>query len=159
MPKLYELTGDYAKLVELEDDLDPTLFHDTLDSITDSIEDKAVGYAKVINQFTSDAKQLKAEEERLAKRRTALDHKIKILKDALTEAMQATNNRKFKTPEFTIWIQDNPKKLVVDEELSLPNNFFHVERKLDKKALKEAMEYGKEFDGAHFEQTKGLRIK
>lgn len=159
MSKLYELTGSYAKLVELEDDLDPTLFHDTLDSITDSIEDKAVGYAKVINQFASDVKQLKAEEERLAKRRVTLDNKIKILKDALTEAMQATNNRKFKTPEFTIYLQKNPPKMIIPDEGKVPAGYLRTVMQIDKEKLKADLKAGKEISGASLVQEESLRIK
>ena len=65
MATLYELTGSYHKLLELSEDTDPTLFSDTMDSITDAIDDKAVGYAKVDKELAKDEKALKDEASRL----------------------------------------------------------------------------------------------
>lgn len=159
MATLYELQGAYRQLLELEEDTDPTLFHDTLDSIADTIEDKAIGYAKVINQLNSDAEQLKKEELRLHGRRSSIENKVRILKDNLTQAMIETDQRKIKSPEFNIYIQKNPAKLVIPDEQKVNASYFHTELVLDKKSIKEDLKAGKEVLGASLEQSESVRIR
>ena len=157
---LYELRGKYKQLVEMEEEMDPTLFHDTLDSITDAIEDKAEGYAKVINQFKTDAKALKEEEQRLAKRRQAIETKIGILQENLYEAMKETGAEKIKSAQFTVWIQKNPMSVNITNEALIPEEYFiPQEPKLDKKSLKEDMQLHGEIPGAELVQSEGVRIR
>jgi len=159
MATLYELKGSYQRLLDLEDDTDPTLFHDTLDSITDSIEVKAVGYAKVIGQLYSDIEQIKREEDRLKIRRIAIQTKAKIIKDNLTQALVETNQTKIKTPEYTIWVQKNPASLVIPDEGKLSPDYFHSVMVLDKEAVKKDLKAGKEILGASLEQSESVRIR
>ena len=159
MPTLYDLTSKYAQLLDYEETLDPTVFHDTLDSIQDTIEDKAVGYAKVISQFQSDSEQLKTEISRLTFRKNMIDRKVDIMKSALTEAMQDTDTPKIKTPQFTIWVQKNPVKMVVEDETRIPASFMEQKLVLDTKKLKDALKAGEEISGAKLAQTEGVRIK
>ncbi|MBS1006791.1 siphovirus Gp157 family protein, partial [Levilactobacillus brevis] len=58
---LYELEGNLLHVVELANSAKPEdqqLFADTIESLQDSIADKAIGYGKVINQLVADEKQL-----------------------------------------------------------------------------------------------------
>lgn len=159
MATLYELKGAYRQLLDLEDDTDPTLFHDTLDSITDAIEDKAVGYAKIINQFQSDSKQLKDEQTRLKAKQNAIDNKVKLMKDLLTQALIETNTRKIKTPEWSIYIQKNPAHVVIPDEKQLQADYFKVTRVPDTKQIAEDLKAGKEVLGASLEQSESVRIR
>lgn len=54
MATLYELTGKYQQLLQIADDVNPQVFKDTLDSIKDSIDIKAINYAKVDRQLGAD---------------------------------------------------------------------------------------------------------
>jgi len=58
---LYELDGNLLNVVELASSAKPEdqqLFDDTIESLQDSIADKAIGYGKVIKQLVADKKQL-----------------------------------------------------------------------------------------------------
>lgn len=68
MVTLYELTIKYQHLVDIEDEVDPQTFSDTLDSIYDDITTKAENYARVDHQMSADIKQMKEEKERLTKK-------------------------------------------------------------------------------------------
>ena len=51
MSTLYEITGDYLRLLEMleeEEAIDSKTFADTLEGIEGELEDKADGYARVI---------------------------------------------------------------------------------------------------------------
>lgn len=159
MANLYELTGKYQQLLELEEELDEITFVDTLESIKDAIEDKAVGYAMVINQFKADEQMLKERENKIKQRRSAIQRKIKMMQQTLLEAMELSNVDKVKHPELTVWVQDNPVSLKVEDETKIPLDFF-VEQapKLDTKMLKEALKT-QEIEGAELTQSKGVRIR
>jgi len=159
MAILYELRDDYKRLEELEEELDPQTFKDTMDSIKGAIEEKAVGYASVIKQFQADVKMLGDEEKRLAERRRGIETKIDIMQKSLFEAMEETGTTKIKSPKFTVWVQNNPESVNVIDEKLIPEGFFIPQpMKLDKKQLREELKHG-DIAGVELIQTRGLRIR
>jgi len=159
MATLYELTGDYKRLEELEEELDLEVFQDTMDSITGAIEEKAIGYARVIDQFEADVKMLDDKEKRLAKRRQAIKTKVRLMKNHLFEAMEIAGTPKIKSPEFTVWVQNNPISVSVTNEKVIPKEFYIPQPpKLDKKQLREELRHG-DIPGVELVQTRGIRIK
>ena len=51
MATLYEITGDFLKLLDMAEELDEEVFRDTLEGIEGELEIKADGYAKVIAEL------------------------------------------------------------------------------------------------------------
>lgn len=157
---LYELTGKYKQLIDMEEAIDPTVFHDTLDSINDAIEFKSEGYAAIISQFKADVKTIKETENRLAKRRQAIETKISIMQENLYEAMKEVGADKIKSPRFTIYIQKNPMSVNITNEALIPEEYFiPQEPKLDKKSLKEDMQLHGEIPGVELVQSEGVRVR
>ena len=159
MATLYELTGSYHKLLELSEDTDPTLFNDTLDSITDAIEDKAVGYTKVDKELAKDEQALRDEAQRLRERATSIGNNRKILKQNLQEAMEETDKKKIKTPEFTIYIQNNPQSLKLIDESKIPAYLTKTDIVPDKTRIKQLLKEGKDVPGAELSTSSSLRIR
>ena len=163
---LYDLTNDYMELLELAEDpdIDEQAFLDTLEGIEGALEDKADNYAKCMRMLEADAKGIKAEEERLAKRRKTIEGNVSRMKSALQYAMEATGKTKFKTQLFSFNVQNNPASVVMDESdvANIPERFLkYKDPEIDRKAIKDAIKSGDEdaMDIAHLEQTRGLRIK
>ena len=75
MSTLYELTEQYQQLLQLleDPDEDPRVIADTMEGIEGELEDKADGYGRIIRQLEAESASLKAEEERLARKRKAAD--------------------------------------------------------------------------------------
>jgi len=166
MASLYDLTSDYLNLLELAEDpdIDEQAFLDTLEGIEGALEDKADNYAKCMRMLEADAKGIKAEEERLAKRRKTIEGNVSRMKSALQYAMEATGKTKFKTQLFSFNVQNNPASVVMDESdvANIPERFLkYKDPEIDRKAIKDAIKSGDEdaMDIAHLEQTRGLRIK
>ena len=166
MNSLYELTADYLALLELAEDpdIDEQAFLDTLEGIEGALEDKADNYAKCMSMLEADAKGIKAEEERLAKRRKTIEGNVSRMKSALQYAMEATGKTKFKTQLFSFNVQNNPASVVMDEPYieNIPERFLkYKDPEIDRKAIKDAIKAGDEdaMAIAHMEQTKGLRIR
>jgi len=162
---LYELTDELMQLLELAEDpeVDPEVLEDTLAALTGEIEDKAVGYGKVIRQLESDAVALKAEEARLNNRRKTLENNVKRMKDSLFTTMKVMNRQKIDTELFKFSIRKNPAAVVMDEQYieNIPEEYLiPQEPKIDRAKLKEDLKAGKDLDGiAHLEQGESLTIK
>ena len=159
MATLYELTGNYLKLLEYAEDTDPTLFHDTMDSINEAIEDKAVGYAKVDKELAKDEVALKEEAQRLNARAIVIANNRKRLKRNLKDSMVAIGNEKIKTPEFTIYIQRNNPSVNILDEHEIPAYLYETKHVLDKKRISSLLKEGKDVPGAELTRSESLRIR
>lgn len=159
MATLYELTGKYLQLAELAEETDPQLFSDTMDSITDAIEDKAVGYAKVDKELAKDEKALKDEAQRLRERATSIGNNRRYLKQNLQEAMETTGKTKIKTNEFTIYIQNNAPSVRLVDESKIPAYLSKTTIVPDKTRIKQLLKEGKDVPGAELIQGSSLRIR
>ena len=165
MANIYELTQDYLRLLEMAEDpeLDPEVIADTFEGIEGELEIKAENYAKVMKNLEGDIAALKAEEERLAKKRKAIENNIKRMKGTLQEAMELTGKTKFKTELFSFGIQKNTPSVVIDaaDIRDIPEDYLKFkEPEVDKTAIKNAINAGVDFEGlAHLEVSQSLRIR
>lgn len=159
---LYELEGNLLHVVELANSSKPEdqqLFADTIESLQDSIADKAIGYGKVINQLVADKKQLADKIKHDQERMRALSNNISRLKLALQHGMETAGKDKIKDIDLSIWIQNNPVSVVVTSDKLIPGEFTEVEKKLNKTAIKQALNDGEDVPGAKLVQTRSIRIK
>ena len=159
---LYELEGNLLQVVELANSAKPEdqqLFADTIESLQDSIADKAIGYGKVINQLVADEKQLTDKIKHDQDRKRALSNNISRLKLALQHGMETAGKEKIKDIDLSIWIQNNQPSVAVTDDKLIPGEFTEVEKKLNKTAIKQALNDGEEVPGAKLVQTRSIRIK
>jgi len=86
--KLYELREEYnallAQLESGEGDIPEDALKDTLEAIDGEIREKAISIAVLIKDIDADVVAFKAEEEKLAKRRRALESKAEWLRNYVT---------------------------------------------------------------------------
>lgn len=159
---LYELEGNLLHVVELANSAKPEdqqLFADTIESLQDSIADKAIGYGKVISQLVADEKQLADKIKHDQERKRALSNNISRLKLALQHGMETAGKDKIKDIDLSIWIQNNPVSVAVTDDKLIPGEFTEIEKKLNKTAIKQALNDGEEVPGAKLVQTRSIRIK
>lgn len=155
--QLYELTEIYLNLKDM--DIEEGDLNSALENIDDEIETKADNIAKVLRDFDGDIEALKSEEERLAKKRKAIENRQKHLKEYLQNAMLVLDKRKFKTDLFSFNIQRNVPSLKILDESKIPEDYYKIEKKLNKNDLKEAVKNGLFEDAAELVQTESLRIR
>lgn len=160
---LYELTGDYLKLLEFsmdanEDELQALA--DTMEAINGEIEDKADNYARVIGTLNSTACCIDDEIKRLQARKTAIKNNADRIKRNLENVMITTGKEKFKTAFYSFEIQSNPEKLVIDDESKVPEAYLIPQpAKVDNAGIKELLKAGNVLSYAHLEKTRSLRIR
>lgn len=159
--KLYELAANYAQLLELsqDPDIDPAVFEDTLASLEDAIEQKAENIAKIIRTLTSEAEAIKAEEQRLANRRKALENRVEGLKQYLATSLEQAGLEKVKTPTFTVSFRTNRASVTILDETLIPEEYFKVTKTPMKDAIRELLEQGQEIPGVALERGKYLTIR
>lgn len=164
MATIYELSGDYLRLLEMAEDpeMDPVAFADTLEGLEGEIEIKAEGYAKVIKELDKDGAGLDNEIKRLQAKKTTIANSIDRMKKALEQSMIITGKTKFKTELFSFGIQKNPPSVDLDEEhleLIPIEYLIPQDPKPDKKRMLQELKEGKELSFAKLKQTEILRIR
>lgn len=164
MASIYELTQGIQMLLDLMEE--GTMDEDTLkDALMNSKEELAIkleNYCKFIKNLESDIAGLKEEEKRLASKRKTMENTIERAKEAMTYAMEAADMEKVKGTLFTITIQANPEKVVMETEdvSSIPADYLRMkDPEIDKAKIKEDLKAGVELSFAHLEKSRGVRIR
>ena len=157
MATLYELTGQFLDIYNLELDEETKL--DTLESIdwNSDYEEKVENYIKVIKNIESDVEARKAEIKRLTELNRADEKKKDHLKETLSTSMQLTGHERVDTPLFKVSFRKS--QAVEVDELVLPESYKVATWKPDKKRLKEDLKNGLEIVGASLVERKNLSIR
>lgn len=147
---------------DLEEQIDdPETFLDTLESIDwqDRLEEKLESYARVHFDMLSRIEAIKMEEQRLAKKRKAIESNDERLVDRVQGAFKAAGLTKVEAGAYTLRVSKS-KRVEVDEVL-LPSKYFieKVERKPDKKNIRKLLSEGQEISGAQLVEVEGFKIK
>jgi uncharacterized small protein (DUF1192 family) len=152
MAKLYELTGN---LKELESsDFDEQTLKDTLEAVGGEFNDKAVALLKVIENLNGDTSTIDDEINRLKARKAAIANRQKSMRQYLLFNMQESGINKIECPLFTASLRKGSERVVIDDELIIPDEYAQVEvvTKIDKNAIKRDLKAGKEIPGARIER-------
>lgn len=165
---LYDLTEkyqsllNYAQSIDFTDEEQAETFQATLESLDGAIEDKAEGIAHILKQLEYDELIVNEEIKRYQAKKKVLVNNQNSLKKYLQESMEHMNKDKIKTAKFSINIQNNPQKLVVEDESEIPKAYW-IEQppKLDKRLLLNdlKLEDYLDFKGARVVQERSLRIR
>lgn len=159
---LYELSHSYLRALEAFTDpeahIPVEVVTDTLEGIEGELQDKAVNVAKFMRNLESFAEAIKAAEEQMARRRKAIEARAKWIRDYLKGNMEACGITRIESPWFCLSIQRNPPAVEVFDPVAVPDEFKRpvVEIKIDKTAIKEAIERGEDVPGAML--TRGVRL-
>lgn len=154
--KLYKLTERYEEVTSLlyDGETDEQTILDTLESIEGEIEDKADNYARIIKNLSAEAEMVKAEADRLDRRRKSLEARANWLKRILKANMEFIGKTKFKTALFSFSISKNggTQPMTITENLGeIPNKYLIQQDPLiNKEAIRELLKE-KEVDWARLE--------
>lgn len=165
MTTLYELTNEFMELLDMLQDpeIDEQVVLDTLEGIDFELELKADGYAKVIKELEGSIETIKAEQTRLAKKKSTMEANIARLKNNLQDAMVKTGKTKFKTDLFSFNIQKNggkaPVILDVKDTSELPDELVRIKEEPDIEAIRKLIDTGKCKYAHYGERGESLRIK
>lgn len=157
MATLYELTGIYQQIYDM--DMDDETKQDTLESIdwTEDYENKVENYIKVMKNLDADIEARKNEIDRLKKLNDADKSKKERMKNDLATSMELTGHEKVDTTLFKVSFRKS--EAVEVDDLLLPEAYKVATWKADKKRLKEDLKNGLEILGAELVERKNLNIR
>lgn len=157
MAKLYELTGIFLEIDEMDVDDETKL--DTLDSIDweHDFSEKIENCIKVIRNKNARVEAYKSEIARLDALKKSENKAIEEIKKRISEAMHLTQHDKLDTTLFKVGFRKS--KAVIVDETKLPKKYQVATYKPDKKTLKELLKSGKRIKGAVLEERKNLNIR
>jgi len=166
MPSLRELTGErlvlQRKLDEL--DFDQQTITDTLEGESTALQEKVESYGYVIKNMESFVESIKAEEDRIAKRRKIYESRVGHIKEWLKTNMIACGITKIECPAFTIAVKQNPPSVVVDEIEAIPMAYMRTppivipESVPDKKLIADALKAHLSVPGCHLVRSSRVDI-
>lgn len=162
--KLYELTEQYAAIMDALDNCAPeeeAALLDELTSINDSISDKAEAYARIVKGYEAEIDAVSAEIRRLHAIKSARVNCVARLRERLKECMKMAGATSIGTSIGKWTLRSNPVSVVVvdadavPEEYRIPQPF-----KVDKKAIKAAFgETGEIPAGCDIVRTEGVQFR
>ena len=114
------------------------------------------GIALAVKNYAAEAKAIKEEEEKLAKRRRSCENAAQRCKEYLKQAL---GGEKLKTARVSVSYR-NSESVTIDDLGSLTEEYIRIpEPQADKTAIKKAIKAGKEVAGAHIETSKSVIVR
>lgn len=158
---LFELTENYVKFFTMLEEADEITeeLEEMANNLSIAIEEKSDNYVKMIKNLDADVEAFKNQEKIFNKKRKTAENKIAWLKKNLQSSMEQTGRKKVKTELFTISIQKNTPALDITSEDNIGDEYYKVERTLNKRDLLNDIKEGLIIDGVGIKQTESLRIR
>ena len=193
--KLYEMSADFSELFDnydaivnieftsdgkggfLDDDGNPVdpeerrremqqAWFDTLDGMEQELVRKAENVAVYIKNMESEAKTLKAEEDKLKARRQAKENAAKRMREYLMGCMKQANISKIDEPRAVISLRNNPESVEISDETEFigwaadhDEYLRYKAPEINKTAVKNALKSGAEIPFAALTRSQSLTIK
>jgi Siphovirus Gp157 len=162
--RLFELASQYRELETLvdSDEVPAEVILDTLEGIKGEFEDKAVAVAQMVLTLKAQSEAVAAVAKAQAERATRIEKRMESLKHYLLLQLQVVGRERIETDELVIRRQNNPPSVYVTNEYAVPKEYWvqppAPPPRIDKLAIKEAIEAGVEVDGCFIEKGEHVRI-
>lgn len=158
---LFTLTENYIKFFTEFDNADEVTeeMQEMADNLNVEIEEKCENYANMIKSLEADIDTYKHQEKVFNEKRKTIENKVKWLKQNLQASMEQTGRKKVKTKLFTVSLQKNAPALDITSEENIGDEYYKVERTLNKKDLLKDIKEGLIIDGVGIKQSESLRIR
>ena len=155
MRPLYEIDNEILQCVDME--TGEIVDEEKLEALEMEREKKIEGIILWRKDLLAEAEMVKAEAQSLQKRAKTCENKAEQLKKYIEHAL---NGDKFKTERCSVSYR-SVKSIVIDKPNQVPVDFWKPisEDWISKSLIKEAIEAGKEINGAHQEERQSIIIR
>ena len=142
---------------DIDEETGEILNADALDELEMAREDKIEGVALWVKNLEAEKEAVANQEKIFADRKSRLGKKIESLKKWLAYAL---DGQKFSTDRVQMSFRKSKSVHITDEYL-VPNNLcdYTMVRKVNKTAVKQAIEAGEEVMGAELVEKQNLQLK
>ena len=154
-----------ARLAEVDPDDDESVAEglQALDDWVEASGDKIAAIRAVSLRLKSEAALLKAEADKLTKRRRARererDHVMQLAAALLEATEMQTGEAKIKRPDFSAWLQSSQSVSAPESPSDWPEDFTSVVIRTDRSAMLKALKRGEMFDGFGLITRRSVRFK
>lgn len=155
MRPLYEIDNEILACVDME--TGEIVDEEKLEALEMERGKKIEGIILWRKDLLAESEAVKAEAKKLSDRARVLDNKAEALKKYIEHVL---NGDKFKTERCSVSYRST-KSIVIDKPNQVPVDFWKPisEDWISKSLIKEAIEAGKEINGAHQEERQSIIIK
>lgn len=151
---LYEI--DSAIMDCVDEETGEIIDLEKLEALNIERDKKVEVIALAVKNYAAEAKAIKEEEEKLAKRRRSCENAVQRCKDYLSHAL---DGEKLKTARVSVFYKSS-ESVTIDDLGSLSEEYIRIsEPQADKTAIKKAIKAGKEVAGAHLETSKSVIVR
>lgn len=164
MASLYEIDRALRTVIEgglvFDEETGEVYFdEENLAELVGARNEKLEACAVVVKELEADAAALKAEGEKLAKRRQVAESKAERLRKYVADSMELFGDEKLETPKACLRFRRSSFVDVSDVD-SLPREFVRVKttETPDKAAIAKAIKAGQEVSGAELMERKTLVV-
>ncbi|PCF74469.1 hypothetical protein B4W72_02745 [Staphylococcus delphini] len=161
MSNLFDLNQNELAILEMfeNEELSFDDVKDTLDAIQDEQKRKYDAMQKMVLSLKGDINTLKERETALKKRRKSYENKIKSLRNYMLASMKSKSETKFKTEEFTYFINKSDSTQI-DDENAIPDKYKTPQLpKIDKEQIKKDIKAGVDVAGASLVENESLGVR
>lgn len=157
---LYELSDAYRQVLTNED-TDPEVMEDTLDSIKEPLKDKADNIAWLIEKLKADSQLLKDKAKSFSEEAKHQANKAAWLTEYLTDSLDAAGIKELQTENHILRPRNYKQRTVIENEGKVPAKFKHTNEvvAVDKTAVYKALKNGEKVPGAHLKPNRKVMIK
>lgn len=161
MSNIFEINEKYLEVLEMvNQDVDPQIIEDTLESIESEIHEKVDNTIGLKRSVDGDVDVIDKEIKRLQDIKKQKQNLSDRLKQILKDMLDQRDLQKYRTPTNYIYKRKNaPSVYVTNESLLDKSYFIQQEPKLNKKQIKEDIKAGIEVAGAELRDSESLVIK
>lgn len=158
--KLYQLADGFNKLEEIIEKEDDQSLVEYLDSVKMQLSEKVDNVVRYRRTMELTAEAIDNEIDRLMALRNGYLKRSDSLKNYLSYCLAKMGTQKMETPVAKLSFRKSVS-VEVDDEGRVPEKFISTKilKKVDKLAIKKAIEAGEEVGGVHLEAKQNLIIK
>lgn len=159
--KFLELKNMIETLIENEEQFDEQTLKDSKELLLEELKEKSSNINEYLVELKVRIESMKSLEEHYKKSRKTLENQMEFWKSVIKDCMITLGEKKIITDTGSITVKNNPKSVKITDENLVPEEFKteEISIKIDKKALKQRIEEGEEFEGITLEQTQSILIK
>ncbi len=160
---LYEIAHEHRALVErlMSTQDDEQTIADTLEAESYPLEAKAQNVAYAVKNLEATAAAIKQAEADMAERRKRIERRAESLKEYAKTCMEIAGVQKIECAHFALSLRHNPPAVDVFEPGLVPAEYMWLAAPpppaVDKRAIKEALQAGKDVPGAVL--VRGIRVE
>jgi Siphovirus Gp157 len=163
--RLYEIANQFRALedAELTDDIPQEVIRNTLEGLEGDFNEKAIACAKFILNLEATAAAVEEAAAAMKARAVRIQRRADNVRAYLLFNLQAIDKKRIDCADFVIRRAVNPPAVQVTDEAGIPAQYWWQPEppppRIDKKAVKEALQSGIAVPGAYLESGERVDIR